>query len=151
MAAVIPSRYEHGALSRGHKPAAPSRPLRRPRPDRNPYGQGAGQATPPVPELLVLPARPGVSAAPGGRAASGGSRFRRTGTEVGVFGRLHPAHVLTRGPARGRRFHALADRVRPPVLPVDGSGDQALAAGRLPVAGAQLPLAAAPVAVRQPE
>ena len=62
-----------------------------------------------------------------------------------------PPHVLTRGPARGRRFHALADRVRPAVLPVDGSGDQAVAAGRLPVAGAQLPFAAAPVAVRQPD
>ena len=64
-------------------------------------------------------------------------------------GRPDPPHVLTRGPARGRRLHALADRVRPAVLPVDGSGNQAVAAGRLPVAGVQLPLAAAPVAVHQ--
>ena len=36
-----------------------------------------------------------------------------------------------------------------PVDPVDGSGDQAVAAGRLPAAGAQLPVAPAPVALRQ--
>src|SRR6266850_490273 len=145
-----PGRYEHGALSRGHGPAAAPRPLRRPRPDRDRHGQGPGQATPPVPELFVLPARPGVPAAPRGRAASGGDRVHRTGAEVGVFGGADPPHLLARGPARGRGLHALADRVRPAVLPVDGGGDQTVAAGRLPVAGALLPFAAAPVAVRQP-
>src|SRR5215475_6211728 len=150
MAAVIPNRYEHGALSRGHEPAAPPRPLRRPRPDRSRHGQEPGQATPPVPELFVLPARPGVPAPPGRRAASGGGGVHRTGATVGVFGRRDPPHVLACGPARGRRFHALADRVRPPVLPVDGSGDQAVAAGRLLVAGAQLPFATTAITVRQP-
>ena len=68
---------------------------------------------------------------------------------VGVVGRSDPPHLLPRRPARGRRLHALADCVRPAVLPVDGSGDQAIAAGGLPDAGAQLPVAAAPLAVRQ--
>src|SRR5258705_6950246 len=112
-----PSRYEHGALSRGHGPAAPPRPLRRPRPDRDRHRQGSGQATPPVPELFVLPARPGVPAAPRGRAAGGGDRVHRTGAEVGVFGGPDPPHLLARGPARGRGLHVLADRVRPAVLP----------------------------------
>ncbi len=142
-------RHEHGAHSRGHGPAAPPRSLRRPRPDRDRHGQEPGQAAPPVPELFVLPARPVVPAAPRRRAASGGGRVHRTGEAVGVFGRSDPPHVLARGPARGRRLHALADRVRPAVLPVDGSRDQAVAAGRLPLAGAQPALAAAPVAVRQ--
>ena len=87
---------------------------------------------------------------PADERRAAGDRVHRTGAEVGVFGGPDPSHLLARGPARGRGLHALADRVRPALLPVDGSDDQALAAGRLPVAGTQLPFAAAPVAVRQP-
>src|SRR6266511_2702683 len=71
---LLKKTYEHGALSRGHRPATPPRPLGRPRPDRDRHGQEPRQATPPVPELFVLPARPGVPAAPHRREASGGGR-----------------------------------------------------------------------------
>src|SRR2546423_8819673 len=70
-------RSPNGAFPGGHGPAAPSRPLRRPRPDRDPHRQGRGQAAAPVPELFVLSARRPVPAAPCRRAAHGAGGVHR--------------------------------------------------------------------------
>src|SRR4029450_7313900 len=62
---------------------------------------------------------PGVRGPPAEARGGGAAGVHRSGAGVGVFGEPDPRDVLARGPARGRRFHALANRLRSTLLPID--------------------------------